>query len=181
MEVRFSLDGSLGRLARWLRLLGGDAAGRPADSLRAALRRARAEERVLLTRSADLERFGGTPPRAGWLRIVADDLPAQLLQVDRRWPVLDRADPLRRCALCNRSTEELPADRARPRVPPFVARTQERYRICPACGRIYWEATHATAIARFVRELRSRRDPAARTGGNGDEEDAGPDLSSPAP
>jgi uncharacterized protein with PIN domain len=40
----------------------------------------------------------------------------------------------------------LDPEAARPRVPPFVARTQERFRGCPACGRIYWAATHAARM-----------------------------------
>ena len=187
MEIRFSADGSLGRLARWLRLLGWDTAWERGDSLRRALLRARSEGRILLTRSSALERSRGTPPLAGSIRVTANDLAGQLLQVDRRWPVLDAAAPLRRCAACNLPLEPIPAERARPLVPPFVARTQERFRRCSRCGRIYWEATHAAAILRFARTTaarreNSRREPAGNAEeGEEDEEDAGPDRSSPAP
>jgi uncharacterized protein with PIN domain len=154
--LSFSLDSSLGRLARWLRLLGHDAAWEVGDDLTGALRRARAEKRTLLTRSHDLERLGLTQPPAGMLCIESTVLDEQLAEVAQAYPIFQKASPFSRCSQCNLATIAISPAAALPRVPPFVARTQEHYRKCPSCGRIFWRATHAAAILRRLRECAER-------------------------
>ena len=154
--LRFSLDSSLGRLARWLRLLGHDAAWERNDDLATATARARAEDRLLLTRSRDLHRLGLAWPPRGGLVLISDDPVEQLVETAARWPVFATAVPLSRCAECNRALTPIDPEEARRRVPPFVARTQHEYRMCPSCSRIYWTATHAAAIAQVFREAAQR-------------------------
>ena len=36
----------------------------------------------------------------------------------------------------------LPRKEVRDRVPPYVFQTQQSFRSCPECGRVYWQATH---------------------------------------
>jgi uncharacterized protein with PIN domain len=154
--LSFSLDSSLGRLARWLRLLGHDAAWDVGDDLAAARRRARAEKRILLTRSHDLQRLGLTQPPAGMLCIESTVLDEQLAEVARAYPIFRKASPFSRCSHCNLATIAVPPAAALPHVPPFVAKTQDHYRRCPSCGRIFWRATHAAAIQRRLRECAKR-------------------------
>jgi uncharacterized protein with PIN domain len=45
------------------------------------------------------------------------------------------------------------------RVPPFVAATAPRFRVCPGCGRVYWPGTHADRIARRLDTLFGERRP----------------------
>jgi len=143
---RFSLDSSLGSLARWLRLLGHDAARNRGDNRPAALARCRAEERRLLTRSRDMPKLGLSWPPLGGLIIPSQILRDQLIQVGLRWPIFRDAALLSRCAECNERLVAIPVEEARRRVPPFVARTQAVFRTCPACGRIYWTGTHTSGI-----------------------------------
>lgn len=154
--LSFSLDSSVGRLARWLRLLGHDAAWERGDSLTAALLRARAEKRILLTRSRDLVRLGLTQPPAGFLCIESGLLDEQLIEVARRYSIFEVAVLFSRCSRCNLPTEELAAHEARRLVPPFVAKTQDRYQRCPSCGQVFWKATHATAMLQRLREAARR-------------------------
>ena len=148
----FSLDSSLGRLACWLRLLGCDAACNKGDNLTVALARARSEGRILLTRSRDLQRLGLVGPLAGWRCIESDLLDEQLVEVARSFPIFERARPFTRCSRCNLSTQELPATEARCKVPPFVAKTQQRFQQCPSCRQIFWRATHSRAILQRLRK-----------------------------
>ena len=63
------------------------------------------------------------------------------------------ADLFRRCLRCNAALEETDAEAARRLVPPFIARTQERFRRCPACDRLYWRGTHALRMRRRLERM----------------------------
>jgi uncharacterized protein with PIN domain len=60
---------------------------------------------------------------------------------------------LGRCLRCNTPLEPIEAERARARVPPWVARTHEEFHACPACGRIYWRGTHVQRMARRLERM----------------------------
>ncbi|MGC8839517.1 MAG: Mut7-C RNAse domain-containing protein, partial [Anaerolineae bacterium] len=78
-DPTFLLDGMLGRLARWLRILGYDAAFEPDLEDAQLVRRARAEGRILLTRDRDLARRRGVRV----LLLEYECLEGQLQQLQR--------------------------------------------------------------------------------------------------
>lgn len=134
-------DAMLGRLAKWLRLLGFDTlyAGRRSDHEIAAL--ARAEGRVVLTRDREMMRRKGIR----CLYVDSQVLEEQLVQVlgalgfgsgDET-----RVNPAR-CPRCNQPLARVTREEVRSHVPPYVWRTQSLYHRCPTCDRIYWPGTH---------------------------------------
>ena len=137
-EVRFAVDVMLGRLARWLRILGHDVVYQPQLRGRALARAARREGRWLLTRDTRLLRERDLPPH---LLVASDRFREQLRQVAAAVP-LGGARPLSRCLDCNRPLEPVSREAVRERVPPHVWATQEAFLRCPRCGKCYWEATH---------------------------------------
>lgn len=154
--LRFSVDGSLGKLARQIRLLGHDAAWVRGDTLECSLSRARAEGRALLTRSAEFARLGLAMPIAGGKIIASSSRLAQLVEVGEQWPVFSRADPFTRCADCNEPLLPLDRAEARSRVPAFVAETQRAFQTCPLCQRVFWNGTHAARLLEMFAEAAQR-------------------------
>lgn len=69
---------------------------------------------------------------------------------------LDERRLLTRCLPCNAPTHEIDPSEAGGRVPPYVLRTQSRFRRCASCGRVYWGATHRAGILERVRRVFSR-------------------------
>lgn len=136
-RLRLLADGMLGRLAKWLRLMGYDTAYDNVAADPELARRARAEGRVLLTRDRELASRRGLHT----LLIQSEVLEEQVQEVQAALgPPPDPA--LSRCAVCNTELESIaPADVAS-RVPPYVLRTQSDFRRCPGCGRVYWPGTH---------------------------------------
>ena len=53
-----------------------------------------------------------------------------------------------RCLRCNTHLESLDREEARPRVPPYVYSTQEKFMECPQCRRRYWRGTHRVNMRR---------------------------------
>lgn len=143
----------LGKLARWLRILGYDTAYDPFAEDDALLRLAEGEERLLLTRDRPLaERApGGT-----CILVEHGDLDGQLQQLVREAGIdLDRT-PFTRCLVCNEPIRDVSADEVRSDVPPYVAAHHDRFCQCPACGRIYWQGTHMHRMNERLAAIRQK-------------------------
>ena len=136
--VPFAVDTMLGRLARWLRILGHDAAYGPhlhGPSLVACARR---EGRMILTRDTRLVRDRHCPPH---VFVTSDRFRDQLREVSAVVP-LARDAAFTRCVECNEALVAVDRTSVHTRVPPYVFETQTRFWTCPACARVYWPATH---------------------------------------
>jgi len=130
-------DAMLGRLARWLRILGYDAAFDAQADDWTLIRQARAQGRLLLTRDGQLARRRGVSA----LLIQSQELAEQVRQVvETVGPSPEGA--FTRCPLCNERLVSLAREAAQQRVPAHVYRTQQTFRLCPACDRVYWQGSH---------------------------------------
>lgn len=170
--MRLLADRTLGRLARYLRMLGYDTVWEAAAAPEELLRRAETEQRVLLSRDTLL--LERRALRRGAVRavLVRHDLVGDQLAQLRAELGLRRIGPPR-CLVCNSALKEMPAAQARGRVPPYVAATQARFTYCPGCDRVTWAATHWEDMERRLRAA-GFSGPAAAPG------PAGPDAPGPA-
>ena len=138
--TRFLADAMLGRLARWLRVVGADTIQLPIDAPDVALvARARADERVLLTRDRHLLRE--LRPHRG-LAIESDVPLAQLGEGIRAFALRRPAELLTRCLLCNTPLIEMTPAEVAEQVPPRSRELPGPMRRCPTCGRAYWRGSH---------------------------------------
>jgi len=147
-DVRFLVDGTARRLARWLRLMGFDAETCEGPADYNAVHRARAEGRILLSR----RKSATSLPWAQALRLQSDDLEEQLRQVVRAYGV--PKNPVSRCSLCNAPLQEISREEARDAVPPYVYRTAPSFSRCTGCGHTYWQGTHYARIRKRWEQLR---------------------------
>ena len=130
----------LGRLARWLRVLGFDTRYEPTLADPALVAIANAEARVLLTRDRHLLREL-RPVRA--LEVMGDEPLVQLRGVIAALALLAPQELFTRCLLCNAPLDTLPPDEGHALVPPEARGLPGPVRRCPACGRVYWQGSHA--------------------------------------
>jgi uncharacterized protein with PIN domain len=136
---RFLVDHMLGKLGRYLRVLGYDVEEEPGLSTAALVLCADAEGRVFLTRNRRLV-HEHVPHR--WLLIEDDDPVRQLSATIDAFGLDPYARLFSRCIRCNVELDELPRDAVPSSVP---ARVRERYRrfyACPECGTVFWKGTH---------------------------------------
>jgi hypothetical protein len=147
VERRFVADRMLGRLARWMRILGCDVLYGSNFAGRGLLRAARSEGRIVLTRDKRLVRDAEMPPH---LLIEHDRVGDQLREVVSAFAIDPFASLFRRCADCNAEVAEVGRESVTGEVPEFVHRTQGRFHRCPRCRHVYWEGTH---VARVRAEL----------------------------
>ncbi len=135
--MKFLADNMLGRLATWLRLLGYDTAYLPRLDDAELARIARGEDRILLTRDVELTRRRGLR----YVLIESEKIEEQLEQLARTLH-LTTQEAFSRCAVCNVLLEQVGKEEVRSSIPPYVFQTQEHFRRCPQCGRVYWRGTH---------------------------------------
>ena len=149
-EWRFVLDVHLGRLAKYLRILGFDTQYevRAHDDELAA---EAAAGRFLLTRDRSL--LMRRQVRRGAL-VRGDDPREQLVWLARKlalWPV---AEPLRRCLRCNALLEPVAKEAVWERVPPKTRLWCAEFVLCPGCGQLYWPGSHFDRMQAWIRSVR---------------------------
>jgi hypothetical protein len=149
-EKRFAADAMLGRLARWLRLLGFDCAYDAEIADEEIVRLARSERRTLLTRDRRL-------PEEWWIREIylvrEEDIRRQLVEVIERFDLASSVRVLTRCSECNRVLNRVTRAHVSGRVPPRALELHDVFSECPACGRVYWEGSHASRIRALAERL----------------------------
>ena len=136
----------LGRLVKWLRIIGQDVIYGQHLSGYGLIRAARAEERLILTRDRGLRHKH--PP--AFLFIESDHYRDQLRQVVRECGLKVEANLFSRCLACNTVLRPKPKEILATVVPPYVFSSQEKFFSCPTCRRLYWPATHH---AKMLEEL----------------------------
>ena len=148
---RFIADKTVGRLAKWLRLLGFDCALQREDDIERLFEQARREARIILTKSTKLPAGVNAPAR---LLLTSSDSMVQLRQVIGEFHLpIDDNRMLTICLVCNVPVESITREQARGLVPPYVFATQETFSRCPSCGRIYWAGTHKARMSRRLQSL----------------------------
>jgi uncharacterized protein with PIN domain len=153
VERRFVADAMLGKLARWLRLLGFDCTYDSAIADADLVQQGITQERIILTRDRALADEWWV---SGIHIVEAEKLRDQLAEVLMHFQLSEEIRLLSRCAECNHPLHRTDPALIRDRVPVRVWRTQDAFSTCPECERVYWEGSHARRIQRFVDELLAR-------------------------
>lgn len=155
MKVRFIADQNVGKLGRWLRLLGYDTVIFKGEDDGALVRSALTEGRVLLTRDTQIgRRKVVSSGRLKMLLIEQDEPLEQVISVVGKLGLIEH-DTFSRCLECNALLEPRIKEEMKERVPPYVFKTQETYMECPACHRIYWKGTHWQSMQNKLEKIRT--------------------------
>jgi len=146
-QSRFVLDVHLGRLAKLLRMLGFDSLYSNDLDDGDLSRISHEQTRIVLTR--DRELLKRAIISHGYC--VRSDRPLeQLIEVLQRFDLKAKIRPFTRCLRCDALLEDVETAKIASSVPPYVARTYNRFRICPECSRVYWQGSHWESMRRFL-------------------------------
>jgi uncharacterized protein with PIN domain len=153
-RVRFVADAHLGRLARYLRLLGFDALfeNDPGDAELARI--CSQEGRILLSRDRRLlERRIVT--HGLWIPSVRPR--EQLVYLVDRLSLYSLFRPFTRCTVCNGLLSQVNEDISDLAVPPRIKTVFGAFWRCDGCGRVYWRGSHYERLHAFVDRLAAGR------------------------
>lgn len=146
-DIWFVAENTLGKLAKWLRMLGFDtvyereplAEKRPGAG------------RIRLTRTRRVAMLHA-PGRV--IFITSDRVLDQIRQVVTALGLTQAdIDPFSRCIRCNASIESIDKSSVFGQVPDYIWETQDTFRRCPRCTRVYWPGSHTTQSLARIRDI----------------------------
>lgn len=154
MEVKFIADNNIGKLARWLRLIGYDTLLFKQKDDGEMIKTALSEGRVILTKDTQfMKRRLVTNGKLKTILIKQDDPKFQMQEVVKTLNLNYDFKPFSLCLECNQVLIARDKEEVKNLVPAHVFETQTLYTECPACHRIYWQGTHWQAMVKKLQDL----------------------------
>ena len=146
---KFIVDTNVGKLVKWLRIMGYDTLFFNGSDDSYMIATALAEGRVILTRDTQIVKR--RVAASGQLKVIliqSDEPGRQMQQVINTLDLDCQFKPFAICLECNQPLLERSKQQVKDLVPPYVFQTQRQYMECPACHRIYWRGTHWQAMTK---------------------------------
>lgn len=148
--MKFIADGMLGKLTRWLRMLGHNVkySNKLDDAQLMAI--AKKERRILLTR--DLELYQQATAKGVQAFYVDGQTEAEnLAKIAQKFGIsLDIDMAKSRCPKCNAQVKPISKEKVAGKVEETTYTYYNEFWECPKCGQIYWQGAHWTRIRRTL-------------------------------
>ncbi len=146
----FAAEKTLGKLAKWLRLLGFDTLYEPGIATEEFIKNL-GSDRILLTRTQRVQKLS---LRCKSIFVQSDHWAAQLKQVILALGLTpSQTRFFSRCLHCNVPIVAAEKNSLWGRVPDYIFETHEHFHICPKCNRIYWSGTHTKRSLDKIRQF----------------------------
>ena len=149
MNQKFIVDTMLGKLGRWMSLLGYDVVYFRGHSDEELIQAAGAEQRIIITRDTHLA-LEGCPKRCFLIKTI--HFWEQLKRIVEAFPMDFSKTFLSRCNHCNCIVEEVKKEEILGELPEKVKEWATKFYRCPCCEKLYWNGTHPIHIARLLEE-----------------------------
>ncbi len=155
MAMRFIIDLMLGKLSRWLRILGFDALSGVVED-REILNIAKDTSRTILSRDQkliDQAKARGIPA----IYIGQMDVQDQIIELYRSLGLDSiELDPKNsRCPVCNGTLAEKGTEELQDRIPPKVLEYHSRFWECTECQKVYWMGRHWEDIEKKINAIKT--------------------------
>ncbi|MCD6529937.1 Mut7-C RNAse domain-containing protein [Candidatus Bathyarchaeota archaeon] len=139
---KFVVDGMLGKLARWLRILGYDVKYYRSMDDDSLIEIAEKENRILLTRDNALHRKS-IAKKVYSILLEEESRIKNLAKLSKALGIALEVDTaISRCPKCNSKIEPIAKNSIRGKVPEKTFRRFNEFWICPNCGQVYWRGSH---------------------------------------
>jgi uncharacterized protein with PIN domain len=138
--MQFFCDVMLGRLARYLRMLGLDTFYSRSISESGLIKYALEKKLTILTRRTRFLKMKESVP---FFFVKSNNPKSQLKEVIKDFNIgIENVKPFSRCLLCNEVLKEVDRHIAEGAVPDYIFNTIDTFSQCPNCLKIYWQGTH---------------------------------------
>lgn len=147
-SASFVIDVTLGRLAKWLRVLGCDAHYQ-SEYKKIEIERLLDKNRILLTKNRSLN-TDFTPS----ILIFSDKIQDQLIEL-KKYGLLPATDRnwFKRCIRCNTPLKSLQIKDAQGRIPEYIiSQNIEGIHHCSSCNRYFWPGSHRENMLKQIKE-----------------------------
>ena len=148
--MKFVVDGMLGGLARWLRILGHDVKYQSNATDNELLQTAQNEKMILLTRDVELAQRAKARKLSSLL-VVGNTEEERLAQVARTFGIsLDVSMATSRCPECGSFLKKTSKTDLPKSVPPTSLTVHDKFWKCTNCGKVYWIGSHWKQIQQTI-------------------------------
>jgi hypothetical protein len=149
--MKFIVTKELGKLARWLRIMGFDTVYCRSTDLGGLVIRALRDGRLIVTRSKGIRHV-----QKCIVAVNSNELAEQLGELKNRLNLeIDQKAMFTRCTVCNEPLKSIDKEEAKDKVPEYVYSRQESFMRCPNCKKIYWQGSHWGNINEVIKKLSS--------------------------
>lgn len=145
----FIADCHLGKLAKYLRLMGFDTLYFSQIDDDDLIRLALEQNRIILTRDRLLSERKSVPV----LFLDSTETEAQLQTLISHFRLKEHPAPFSRCIVCNTPLQVVAKEKVRHRLPQKIQRTFSHFEYCPHCDRIYWHGDHYRRMQQFLESV----------------------------
>jgi uncharacterized protein with PIN domain len=153
MDLNFAADRTLGKLAKWLRLMGFDTIYETNVSSNWFYEHLD-ESRILLTRTEKIRRQYAM---RRLIFIEGNDLFEQLAQViDEMAITFQDIRPFSRCIECNTQIIDIDKGTVYGMVPDYIYETHDNFSMCRQCQRTFWRGSHTERSMERIVQLFDR-------------------------
>jgi uncharacterized protein with PIN domain len=142
----FVADCHLGKLAKYLRMMGFDTLYFPSIDDDDLVSLATEEERIILSRDREL----CARKKAPCLLLQPEDTVEQLKTVVAAYGLKTLNSPFSRCLVCNAPLQSIDKKEVSGRVPSKIEKFFSDFAICPECKKIYWHGDHYKRMKRLI-------------------------------
>lgn len=150
--MKFITDGMLGKLTRWLRMLGHDVEYSKFLDDKELIKKVKTENRILLTRDLGLYQRAITQGANAFL-VEGDTESKKLANLSKRFDFKLEIDvAVSRCPKCNNPIKLVSKEEVIDRIPKATALYYNEFWKCPSCEQIYWRGSHWKRIEETLRE-----------------------------
>ena len=145
MDTHFAVEKTLGKLAKWLRILGFDTIyGSEILDLTES-------DRIVLTRTKHILNEHNADKL---LFIESDKAFKQIKEVIITLGIVEEdLRPFTRCIKCNSKLSLVAKDSLRSTVPDYVWENQNSFKACNKCEKIYWQGSHTKRGMGLIKKL----------------------------
>jgi uncharacterized protein with PIN domain len=151
---KFITDGMLGKLTRWLRILGHDVEYTSSMDDKELIQKAKKENRVLLTRDVELYKQAIAKGAEAFL-IENPNQTANLASLARRFDLrLEVNVRISRCPKCNGTIRTVSKTEVTEKIPATTSSTYNEFWQCEQCGQVYWRGAHWNRIEETLDDAR---------------------------
>lgn len=150
-EPKFVLDVHLGKLSRYLRMLGFDTYYKNNLNDSEVVQISLTESRTILTSDVGLLKRGEVTH--GYF-VRNTDIKKQVEEVVNRFQLSSNIKEFSRCIECNALLVSIEKEKVIEKIPPKVLDYQTDFFVCPSCKKIYWKGSHVEDMLGLVRKLK---------------------------
>lgn len=150
-DPKFICDVQLGRLAKYLRMLGFDTLYDNKYSVKEVIKISNEEKRTILTRNTLLLK-NSLVVRGYWIR--SQDPHTQIIQVIHFSDLLSLIKPFYRCSECNGLLVPVTKEEIENKLLQNTKKYFNEFHKCSSCGKIYWKGSHFKKILDLSENLK---------------------------